>query len=78
MKEEVSDDLNDIDTRFRVKVYIMCVIRAVDKEFNLSSNYPKGDGDSFHSFMEEHCPQTLLQPVKQVNGNQHDVVTEIA
>ena len=70
--------MNNIDARLRVKVNVKFATRAVCKEFNLSSNYPKGDGDVFHSFMEEHCPHALLQPVKQVNGNQHDVVTEMA
>ena len=59
-KEEASDDLNDIGTRLRVKVDIMRVMRAMDKEFNLSRNYPKGNGDIFHSFIEECYPQTLL------------------
>ena len=78
INEEALDDLNDIETRLRVKFDTMCFMRLVDKDFNLSSNYPKGDGDSFHSFIEEYYPQTLLRHVKQVNGNRHDIVIEMA
>ena len=48
------------------------------KCFNLSSNYPKGDGDDFRAFMEDYYPNQILQHVKSVNGNHQDIVTESA
>ena len=68
--------MKDTDRRLRVIVGMKLIIRSMDKEFNLSSNYPKGDGDAFKAFIKEHCPKKLLQHFKSVNNNRQDVVTE--
>ena len=39
--------LDEIDPQLRVTASVSAVIRAVDKEFSLSSNYPKGHGKLF-------------------------------
>ena len=39
--------LDEIDPKLRVSSSISAIIRAVDKEFSLSSNYPKGHGEVF-------------------------------
>ncbi len=39
--------LDEIDPQLRVTASISAVIRAVDKEFSLSSNYPKGHCELF-------------------------------
>jgi len=39
--------LDEIDPQLRVTASISAVIRAVDKEFSLLSNYPKGHCELF-------------------------------
>ncbi len=39
---------------------IGAVIRAIDKEFSLSSNYPKGHGELFREWVCEYYPGILL------------------
>ena len=39
--------LDEIDPKLRVSSSISAIIRAVDKEFSLSFNYPKGHGEVF-------------------------------
>jgi hypothetical protein len=39
--------LDEIDPKLRVSSSISAIIRAVDKEFSMSSNYPKGHGEVF-------------------------------
>ena len=48
--------LDKIDPQLRVTVSISAVIRAVDKEFSLLSNYPKGHGELFCEWVREHYP----------------------
>ena len=53
-------------------------MRSVDKCFNLTANYPKGDGDSFRGHMEEYHPTALLFHAKNTKGNRQDIITESA
>ena len=78
MKEELASDLREIDGHLRVKIDGGSVIRSTDKCFNLSSNYPKGDGDGFRGYMEECHHSTLLFHVKNTKGNRQDIITESA
>ena len=48
--------LDKIDPKLRVNASISAVIRAVDKEFSLSSNYPKEHGELFWEWIREHYP----------------------
>ena len=41
------NDLDSIDARLRVSPKIENILRAVDKEFSLTANYPKGHGELF-------------------------------
>ena len=47
----------------------------MDKAFNLSSNYPKGDSNTFKGYMEEYYPDTLLSHITSTNGNRMDIIT---
>ena len=48
----------------------MCsIIRSVDKVFNLSSNYHKGDGNKFKTFTQEHHLDAFLAHFISTNGN---------
>jgi hypothetical protein len=52
--------LDEINPQLRVTASISAVIHAVDKEFSLSSNYPKGHGELFREWIHEHYPGVLL------------------
>ena len=43
--------LDEIDPTLRVSASISAMIRAIDKEFSLSANYPKGHGQLFLEWM---------------------------
>lgn len=44
------------------------------KCFNQTSNYAKGNGDTFWACMEEHHTETILCYVKSTMGNRQDIV----
>jgi hypothetical protein len=44
----------------QVAASISALIRAVDKEFSLSANYPKGHGELFLAWIKEYYPGVLL------------------
>ena len=58
--KESSEDIKDIDSRLRVKPDPESVVKSACKNFILSFNYPKGDGENFRSFMEECHPDYVL------------------
>jgi hypothetical protein len=41
----LASNLEAIDFRYLVSTMFEAVLRAIDKEFSLSANYPKGNGD---------------------------------
>jgi hypothetical protein len=67
--------LDEIDPRLRVAASISALIRAVDKEFSLSANYPKGHGELFLSWIKEYYPGVLLLHVKRAAGSRQDLCT---
>jgi hypothetical protein len=68
--------LDIIDPKLRVTASILAIIRAVDKEFSLSANYPKGHGELFLEWMRENHPGELLLHVEQAAGSRQDLCTE--
>jgi hypothetical protein len=52
------------------------IIRAVDKEFSLSANYPKGHGKTFLEWIREYYPGVLLLHVERAAGSRQDLCTE--
>ena len=48
--------LDEINPQLWITASISAVIRAVDKEFSLSSNYPKGHGELLCEWIREHYP----------------------
>jgi len=52
------------------------IIRAVDKEFSLSANYPKGHGKQFLEWMRKYHPGALLLHVERASGLRQDLCTE--
>lgn len=60
VNEILRSSLDEIDSNLRVSSSISAIIRAVDKEFSLSANYPKGHGELFKSWMQENYSGALL------------------
>ena len=68
--------LDEIDPTLRVSASISAMIRAIDKEFSLSANYPKGHGQLFLEWMREKHPGALLLHVERSSGSRQDLCTE--
>ena len=52
------------------------VLRAVDKEFSLPANYPKGHGDQFKYWLHKYHPGVLLVAVERTSGSRQDLAVE--
>eukprot|EP00957_Ditylum_brightwellii_P012127 915698-Ditylum_brightwellii.AAC.1 len=52
------------------------LLRAVDKEFSLCANYPKGHGDLFYEWIEHNRPGVLLLHVERASGSRQDLAVE--
>jgi hypothetical protein len=71
------EDIAIIPPHPRVTCKIGDILRACDKEFNLTANYAKGHSGMFHAWMETFRPGSLFVPVVRVlNGNQQDAAFE--
>ena len=68
--------LDEIDPKLRVSTSMSALIRAVDKEFSLSANYPKGHGKLFLEWIREHYPGVLLLHVERAAGSRQDICTK--
>jgi len=68
--------LDEIDPKLRVSMSMSALIRAVDKEFSLSANYPKGHGKLFLEWIREYYPGVLLLHVERAAGSRQDLCTE--
>ena len=76
LNQMLRSSLDKIDTNLRVSSSISAVIRAIDKEFSLSANYPKGHGELFKSWIKENHPGVLLFHVERADGSGQDLCTE--
>ena len=72
----LQESLSEIDPKLRVTASISAIIRAVDKEFSLSANYPKGHGDLFAEWMRENHSGELLLHVERAAGSRQDLCLE--
>ena len=52
------------------------VLRAIDKEFSLLANYPKGHGDHFKMWIHKHHSNAPLMPVTNATGARNDLIVE--
>jgi hypothetical protein len=68
--------LDEIDPKLRVTASMSALIRAIDKEFSLSGNYPKGHGKLFLEWIREYYPGVLLLHVEHAAGSRQDLCTE--
>ena len=76
MRDQLQDELDCIDQRLRVSPNIEMVLRAVDKEFSLCANYPKGHGEIFGKWMSKNHPGALLLHVERASGSRKDLCVE--
>jgi hypothetical protein len=76
LNQMLRSSLDEIDTNLRVSSSISAVIRAIDKEFSLSANYPKGHGELFKSWIKENHPGVLRFHVERAAGSRQDLCTE--
>lgn len=76
LDEVLKCDLEEIDNRYRVSTMMDSILRAVDKEFSLPANYPKGHGDMFKHWLKKHHPGALLVPVERATGSRQDLACE--
>ena len=68
--------LDEIDPKLRVTASMSALIRAVDKEFSLSANYPKGHGKLSLEWIREYYPGVLLLHVERAAGSRQDLCKE--
>lgn len=73
LKENLKEELEAIDFRLRVGTDLVLVLRAADKEFSLSANYPKGHGDLFREWIQRVHPKALLFHVIRTQGSRQDL-----
>ena len=69
-------DLANINYCYRVTTSMESVLRAVDKEFSLPANYPKGHGDQFKHWLHMYHPGVLLVAVQRTSGSRQDLAVE--
>ena len=72
----LSLDLANINFRYRVTTKMDAVLRAVDKDFSLPTNYPKGHGDQFKYWLHKYHPGVLLVAVERTSGSRQDLAVE--
>jgi hypothetical protein len=73
LKENLKEELEAIDFRLRVGTDLVLVLRAADKEFSLSANYPKGHGDLFREWIQRVHPKALLLHIISTQGSRQDL-----
>ena len=76
LNELLRSSLDKIDPKWRVSASVSAIIRAVDKEFSLSANYPKGHGELFLEWMRSKHAGELLMHVERASGSRQDLCTE--
>lgn len=76
LNEVLASDLSGMNFRHRVSTMFDSVLQAVDKEFSVPANYPKGHGDLFLHWLKLNHPGTLLVPVQRTAGSRQDLATK--
>ena len=70
----LKDSLDEIDSRLRVTHGMEGILRACDKKYSFCANYPKGHGELFNTWMEEHHHRALLLHVERTTGSRNDLI----
>ena len=72
----LAQDLDNIHFRYHVSTMFNAVLHAVDKEFSLPANYPKGYGDMFLHLLRLPHPGVFLVPAQRTPGSRQDLAAE--
>ena len=79
LEEHMKEDLALIPYHLRVTCKLSELNRQVDKECNVTCNYPKGHGDEYCDWKNEFHPGKRWLPViRSLGGNRQDVAFEAA
>jgi hypothetical protein len=76
LNNHLQSSLDEIDPKLRVTAAMSANIRAINKEFSLSANYPKGHRKLFLEWIQEYHPSALLLHVERASGSRQDLCTE--
>ena len=76
LKEVLGEDLDNIDSRWRITTNFALILIAIDKEFSLCCNYKKGDGETFLAWMHTYHPGAFLFPVERGLGSRQDFTVD--
>ncbi len=79
MRGHLYDSLEEIADELRVSPSFICFARAIDKEFSLCANYPKGHGALFRAwFKENHGGELLWHVERACSGGRMDIASMAA
>ena len=76
LNKVLASNLSGMNFSHSVSTMFDSVLQAVDKEFSLPANYPKGHGDLFLHWLKLNHLGTLLVPVQRTAGSWQDLATE--
>ena len=72
------EELDYIDFRLRFSTIIESVIIAVDKDFSLCANHPKGCGELFRECIDTYLPGELILHVERASWSCQDLAVKLS
>ena len=76
MKNIFVQNNDAFDSKLRMHCDLAGAARAIDKQFSLTANCPKGKGDMLRLWMIKHHCGALLWHVFHLNGSRQDAAIE--
>ena len=74
MSEFLEERLDGMLSFLQVSPDLAHAIHAFYKEFSLTTNYPKGHGEKFKSWMIKRYPKEFLMYDERATGSQQDII----
>ena len=75
MTKFLNESLDEISSFLRLSPDLAHVIRAFHKELSLATNYPKGHGEQFRTWMIKRYPNKFLMNAERATGSRQDIIT---
>ena len=75
MTDFLGESLDNISSFLRVSPDLAHIICAFNKEFSLTSNYPKGHIEQFRTRMMKRYPSEFLMHIERATGSRQDIIT---
>ncbi len=72
----LGSNISPISFRYCITTMMDGILRAVNKEFSLTDNYPKGHRDTFKHWLKKHHPGALLVALERATGHRQDLACE--